>query len=346
MLWQETKDDTKLREEALTGLKRYQQARRPISPPRREIARVGRVTLLAPEGLSTLPSPHSPTRIILIPSLINPPDVLDISEARSLLRHLSRSGHDTALVDWGEPDAKEQDFGLADHVERLLIPLIEQCDVPVILLGYCLGGTLAIAAAALLTASGRPPVAVATIAAPWHFSAYDDNFRTSTMQIWENARATCEILRLVPMEVLQTGFWSLDPARTIAKYAAFARMEEGTAPFNAFITLEDWANAGAPLSFGAGRDIMELCYQTDAPGQGCWNIRGVSIDPTALNIPTLAVASTTDRIVPAAAAPPARERINLNLGHVGMMVGSRAEDRLFQPLDAWIKHVLMDGAPS
>lgn len=274
--------------------------------------------------------------MILVPSLINPPNVLDLTERRSLLRFLLHQGHDTCLLDWGTPTQADGPSDLADHIETLLLPLLERFDRPPLLVGYCLGGTLAIGAAARLAALGRPVAGVATIAAPWDFARYEKSFREKLAATWDQSKAACETLGLVPMEVFQTGFWSLDPRRTIAKYAAFGEMEEGTPAYHGFIALEDWANEGAPLTFAAGRDLAERCYATNITGSGQWTIQGTPVDPLALGCPTLAIASTSDRIVPAATTPPAMERIDLALGHVGMMIGSRAEESLWRGLSDWL----------
>jgi polyhydroxyalkanoate synthase len=282
-------------------------------------------------------SAHDKSPVILIPSLINPPNVMDLTERRSLLRYLLNQGHDVWLLDWGTP-APQADAGsdLADHVEMLLLPLLATFHRPPLLVGYCLGGTLAIGAAARLAALGRPLAGIASIATPWNFSHYDDSFREKLDETWTQARAGCETLGVVPMEVFQTGFWSLDPARTIAKYAGFGEIEEGTPAYHGFIALEDWANEGAPLTLAAGRDLAEGCYATNMTGSGQWTIHGTQVDPAKLDCPTLAVASTSDKIVPAATTPLADERIDLSLGHVGMMIGSRAEEHLWRGLSDWL----------
>src|SRR3546814_8726104 len=64
------------------------------------------------------------------------------------------------------------------------------------------------------------------IAAPWNFAAFPQQSREKIIGLWEKAKPVCERLGYVPMEVLQSGFWALDPARTIRKYAAFADLPE------------------------------------------------------------------------------------------------------------------------
>ena len=95
-----------------------------------------------------------------------------------------------------------------------------------------------------------------------------------------------------------------------------------------FVTLEDWANDGPPVAGAAAREMFEGLFarrSAAAPAHGASAAR--SIDPGALGIPLLNIVSTTDRIVPAATAPRAGERLDLALGHVGMVVGSRAPGR-------------------
>ena len=60
-------------------------------------------------------------------------------------------------------------------------------------------------------------------------------------------------------------------------------------------------------------------------------------DPAALACPLLNLVSTRDRIVPAGAAPQVGERLDIDAGHVGMIVGSRARALLWEPLRDWLK---------
>lgn len=270
---------------------------------------------------------------MFVPSLINPPLVLDLARGNSLLRWLARQGTRPLLVDWGAPAPGDRAQDIDAHIGHMLLPLLRSLAAPPVLVGYCLGGTLATAAAGALPVAG-----LVNIAAPWRFAGYGAA-RDTIAGLWDEAHAACERLGLVPMEVLQAGFWQLDPQRTVAKFERFARLRPGSAEASAFVALEDWANAGAPLPYAAGRQMFDDFFTADLPGSGRWRIEGRAIDPAALSAPALSFVSTTDRIVPAASAARFGTVRELAMGHVGMIVGGRARAALWEPLADWLRAI-------
>jgi polyhydroxyalkanoate synthase len=309
--------------QALAGLRAYQEAPRdPPMEPMPAFAELMGVTLRDYGG-------DGPP-VLFVPSLINPPNVLDLGE-RSLLRWLAARGHRVLLLDWGDQVSMRTGLSVADHVTGILLPLMAGVAPRPALVGYCLGGTMALATAAL-----APVRSLATIAAPWHFSGYGAGARAQLARLWMNSRPAVAALEALPMEVLQSAFWSLDPHRTVAKFEAFATMPPEGAKARSFVQLEDWANDGPPIGAAAARELFEDFLAEDVPGAGAWKLGGRIVDPLALPCPTFHILSTVDRIVPAASAPMGGERLELALGHVGMVVGSRARELLWEPLDAWL----------
>ncbi|HEX8641190.1 MAG TPA: alpha/beta fold hydrolase [Allosphingosinicella sp.] len=307
---------------ALEGLGKYQRAERrsppPLMPP---IAERRGATLRDYGG-------EGPT-VLFVPSLINPPTILDLSEERSLLRWLTGRGRRVLLLDWGWPGDDRKSLSVSGHVEKILLPILEALPEPSDLIGYCLGGTMAAAAAQL----GKVR-SLALLATPWRFAGFSPGARAQLATLWRDARPVTKALGLLPMEVLQSAFWHLDPARTVAKYEAFATMKGEQAC--SFVALEDWANDGPPLTRAAARELFEDFFAADLPGSGAWRVAGEVIDPKTLPVPVLDIVSTTDRIVPHHSAMRADERLELDLGHVGMVVGSRAKQALWEPLADWL----------
>ena len=324
LLRSETAASSERRTAALAGLKAYQDAPRsahPAFPP--EVARVGRACLRDYGG-------DGPP-VVFVPSLVNPPFVLDLAPHNSLLRWMALQGVRPLLLDWGTPDEHERDLDIGGHVDALLLPLLDAIDARTALVGYCLGGTMAIAAASLRDVAG-----LALIATPWHFSGFLDGARADIAALWASAAPLCQELGYLPVEVLQSAFWRLDPARTIGKFERFATLDPSSEEARTFVALEDWANGGAPLTFAAGRQALADFFADDTPGRGTWRVAGKAIDPARLRCPIVDIISLNDRIVPAATASRQANTLSLNAGHVGMVVGRRARSQLWEPLRDWL----------
>jgi len=299
--------DPELARAALAGLKAYEGAERdPPPPPKPEFARV-RGACLRDHGGDGIP-------VVLVPSLINPPHILDLDPATSLAAAITRMGRRALLLDWGAADQRKE-LDVAGHIVDLLQPLLRSISQPAALVGYCLGGTMALAAATLAECER-----VATLAAPWHFSRYPDESRAALTDMWRNAGNAIRALGALPMEVLQAAFWSLDPERTVRKFAAFGRLDPDSAEARRFVTLEDWANEGEALPYPAARELIEDLFGADLPGTSRWTIGGRPITDR-IAVPALHILAGTDRIAPAATAP-SGERVEISSGHVGMIVGS------------------------
>ena len=182
----------------------------------------------------------------------------------SLTAAIARMGRRALLLDWGRADERAG-LSVSGHVEQLLLPLLRSISEPVALIGYCLGGTMAIAAANQIEIER-----VATIAAPWNFASYRQNSRQALDDMWRHAQAAARQLGALPMEVLQAAFWSLDPQRTVRKFAEFGRLDPASPEARRFVDLEEWANQGEPLPYPAAKELIEDLFGADLPGSGRW----------------------------------------------------------------------------
>src|SRR5437763_7697031 len=123
--------DPELARAALAGLRAYESAeRRPRPAPMREVARAGGACLRDHGG-------EGPPAV-LIPSLINPPRILDLDAQVSLAGAVAAMGRRSLLLDWGSAEARSA-LTVAGHVEELLLPLLRSVGEPCALIGYCLG---------------------------------------------------------------------------------------------------------------------------------------------------------------------------------------------------------------
>ncbi len=313
--------------------------RRTLAPPAVPW-REGTTRLLdyPPEGPAAGPA------LLIVPSLINRYYVLDLMAEASLARWLASAGHRVLIVDWDAPGAAERDFGIDDYVAgrlaRLLDAALRHLARPPVLAGYCLGGTLATALACRRAAeiSG-----LALLAAPWDFHAGraggDTLFTTMAGAVPSLLAAFGEL----PVDVLQALFAALDPDLAGRKFRRFAALDPASPQVQRFVALEDWLNDGVPVAAPTARACLADWYGANLPARGAWRVAGEPVDPAALDLPVFVAVPAHDRIVPpasAAAILPALPRAHVvrpRAGHIGMMVGGRAEAGLWSPLRAWLE---------
>lgn len=280
--------------------------------------------------------------VILVPSLINRAAILDLSPNRSLTRHLQSQNIDTYLVDWDAPGVTEHDFTLAGYVARLARirdHVTDQTGAKPALVGYCMGGLLALAVAAQ---APDKVAALALLATPWDFGAVADAPRRLLAASMPTLERVINVGGTLPVDVLQAMFASLDPGATVRKFRRFADIDPKSAEAHAFIALEDWLNDGVPLAGAVARACLKDWYIDNATNNGTWHVGGHLIDPAKLDIPSLAVIPSGDVIVPPASAQalanalPHCKTITAKAGHIGMVAGSGAKRALYAPLSTWL----------
>ncbi len=281
--------------------------------------------------------------VLVVPSLINRGYILDLAEDCSLMRWLAGQGLRPLLVDWDRPGAAERSFTLTDYIagrlDEALDAVLAATGARPLVVGYCMGGLLALALALRRQDDVK---GLALLATPWDFHADSGSQGALAAAALPALAPLLEALGELPVDVVQALFASLDPQLVARKFAAFGRLDPGSAKAAAFVALEDWLNDGVPLAAPVARECLGGWYAQDTPARGTWRVAGRPVDPGALDLPCLCVIPGRDRIVPPgsaralAAAIPGAESLSPALGHIGMVVSRRARKVVWGPLAAWL----------
>ena len=287
--------------------------------------------------------------VLVVPSLINRAYVLDLSAQRSLLRWLAGQGLRPFLIDWDRPGPEERNFTLTDYIagrlEAALDAVRAETGTRPTVIGYCMGGLLALA----LALRRQDDIAgLALLATPWDFHAGGraggDTQGALAAAALPGLAPLMEARGELPVDIIQGLFAGLDPQLVLRKFLAFARLDPDSPKAAAFVALEDWLNDGVPLSAPVARECLGGWYGENTPARGTWRIAGQAVDPRRLNLPSLCVIPAQDRIVPPASARALAgalagtrtETLVPRLGHIGMMVSAGAERQVWRPLANWL----------
>ncbi|MDP3415307.1 alpha/beta fold hydrolase [Falsiroseomonas sp.] len=287
---------------------------------------------------------HAPggagTPVLFVPSLVNRAQVLDLMPGRSLMRFLAGQGVRPLLLDWGWPEEAERRFGLTDYIAGRLERAMAALPGPVVLVGYCMGGLLALAAALRRPDRVR---ALGLLATPWDFHADAADAARGAAALLPGLEPAMQASGTLPVDAIQTLFAGLDPFGIPQKFRAFARLDPASDRAAQFVALEDWLNDGVPLAAPVAREVLGGWYGANTPRHLAWRVAGAAVDPAGLAMQSFVAVPARDRIVPPASAQALAARLRAPLvhqaaaGHIGMVAGSQAEAALWRPLLAWLR---------
>lgn len=290
------------------------------------------------------PSAHPP--VVLAYSLVNRPTVLDLLPDRSVVRSLLAAGLDVYLADWGEPGLRESRLDLAGHVLRLGRAVRRAADLSghetASVLGYCLGGTLGLALAAI-----EPALVdrLALLATPVVF--HDGGL----LGAWargsglDPAALACtshgNVSGVMSRELLRFQ----DPVGQWKKWTTLAERAFDGEFVRAFLAQEAWANDAVDLPGRAFADVITLLYREDRLAKGTWEIGGRPVRLEEVTAPVLNLLSSGDKIVPGDCTEPVAalvsprahvETLRVSGGHIGMTVGRRARETTHAALSRFL----------
>jgi len=287
--------------------------------------------------------------VLVVPSLINKSYILDLNEQKSLLQFLAHQGLRPYLIDWGAPGDVERRFDLTDYIagplQHALDYVHKQTSKKPMIVGYCMGGVLALALAA------RNPDkagALALLATPWDFHCPVEKGGFQPRQLLMAGapmiEQLLENLGVLPIDLIQAMFTSLDPTMTEEKFCHFASMKQPSTQAQHFIDVEDWLNDGVDLAGKVAHECLIGWYGENRTARLSWRVNDQVIKPSDVQCKSLLVIPGDDHIVPPASALALRDGLvgtdlwRLKSGHIGMIVGSNAEKNLFKPLAVWLKN--------
>ena len=335
---------TKSHAQFLSGLEAYRTHtyRRTLTTPPPLWEKDG-ISLLDYGALAQAPPPQRP--FLVIPSLVNRSYIMDLTESSSFLRFFASRGFRPLLIDWGDTGADTGDRTLDWYIGEILSEALgEATDVnngnPVPVIGYCMGGTLA---AALTVLRPEQISALVLLATPWDFHCDHNGPHPGIAAARPSLEGLISSFGLLPVDALQSMFFSLDPLLGWRKFRRFSRLKPDSAKARAFVALEDWLNDGTSLTAAVARDCLFGWYLDNKPALGDWTVAGSEIDASTIRCPALAAIPGQDKIVSPASARalietiPDGEWFSPDAGLIGMMVGGSAKKKLWEPVCEWLK---------
>jgi polyhydroxyalkanoate synthase len=289
--------------------------------------------------------PKFSTPVLLVPSLINRWYVLDLGSGRSFIEWLVAQGHDVFCIDWGTPGDEDRFLTWDDFAGRYVGRAVRIASRygrsgDVHLLGYCLGGTLAVSYVAAFPEYVRTFLALAAPIDFEHAGIMATWTRTPTFDVG----AIFEAFGNVPWPLMQASFNMLRPTLRLAKTVSLLDRAWDDEFLESFLATERWGHDNVSFPGACYVRYIEELYRRNMLMRGGFTVAGRPAELHQIKCPTLALAFGDDHIVPLASAAPLIDRVSSTDkqlvvqtgGHVGAVVSRKASERLWPVMsDFW-----------
>ncbi|MDB5108110.1 MAG: Polyhydroxyalkanoic acid synthase [Candidatus Binatus sp.] len=284
--------------------------------------------------------------IVLVMSLVSKYYILDLAPGQSFIEFLAKQGYDVYLIDWGVPRPEDSHLKLEDYVLDFMPDCIAKIredsgEPDISMIGYCMGGMLALMYAALHPKGSLKNLVCLTT--PVNFEGM------GLMRQWTDPRyfdvdKIVNALGNVPPELISASFDMLRPAAKIASQIRLWDNMWNDEFVKSYRMFDRWAADQIPFPGECFRQTTKELMWDNKLIKNQLVLGGRHVDLTQIKMSFLAVMAEHDHIVPYESAKELialigstdKRDIILKGGHVSLVAGPNAVRRLWPALDGWL----------
>jgi polyhydroxyalkanoate synthase len=289
--------------------------------------------------------------VLLVPPLAAPAVCFDLRRGCSLAEYLVRSGRRTYLVDYGAIQFADRDLGIEHWVHEVIPAAVRAVahdagDRPVRIVGWCLGGIMALLAHA--ADAGLPIQSLALVASPWDVSKVPLVAPLRPIDAMTRGWVITQLYRALggaPAPLVKRGYQLAGFDKYVMKpwtLASNLHDRDLLAQIEAVDAFMDRMHAYPGRTFG---QLYHRFLRTNDLARGRLELGGQVIDLQTATAPLLAVAGRGDGIAPVKACHhladlvPNAPAVRLETapgGHLGVLTGRAARASTWAMLDEWL----------
>jgi polyhydroxyalkanoate synthase len=249
-----------------------------------------------PQGKTVYKEP-----VLMVPAWIMKYYILDLSPGNSLVNWLVGQGHTVFMISWRNPDAGDRNLGMDDYYRLGTMAALDAVsaitpETGIHLMGYCLGGTLAIITASAMAGNGDKRLKSLTLlAAQADFTEAGELMLFITESeisflknmMWEKGylegnqmEGTFQLLHSKDL------IWS----KMVHDYMMDKR--------RGVIDLLAWNADATRMSYKMHSEYLEKLYLHNDFIEGRFAVEGKRVAPESIKLPIFAVSTEKDHVAP------------------------------------------------
>ena len=288
--------------------------------------------------------------VLLVPPLAAPARCFDLRRGASVAQHLLALGYPTYLVDYGPISFSDRQLGLEHWVDDVIPSAVEAvsedaCDLPVQVVGWCLGGIMSLLAVA---GNDLPVRSVSLVASPFDFAKVRTMAPIRRLAELTGGRLVTGLYSALggaPAPLVSMGFQLTALDKRITKPLTLLR-NIGDRDLLAHIEAVD--DYMANMLAYPGRTFAQLYhrfFRMNDLAEGRFDLGDRTIDLANVTAPVLVVAGQNDVLAPADAVVAVEglltgasdvRVVRAPGGHLGVLTGRGAKDTSWRHLDDFL----------
>jgi polyhydroxyalkanoate synthase subunit PhaC len=239
--------------------------------------------------------------VLIIPAWIMKYYILDLSPENSLVRWLVAQGHTVFMVSWKNPDAGDSGLGMNEYYRLGAMAAIDQAgkaapDAKIHLTGYCLGGTLAMIAAAAMARDGDDRLKSLTL-----FAAQGDFSEAGELMLFVTPSEVSFLKNMMKMKgYLDTkqmaGAFQMLRSYDLIWSKIISDYFEGQR--RAVLDLMVWNEDATRMPYKMHSQYLEKLFLHNDFAEGRFTVEDKPVAPENISVPVFAVGTEKDHVAP------------------------------------------------
>ena len=284
--------------------------------------------------------------VLLVMATTNKSFVFDLAPGQSMIEFLLQRGFDVYTLDWAPPTQGERHLGLEAYTQDFIPSCVKAIqgrsgEAELSIIGYCMGGVLALIYAATHANGPLKNLACITTPVDWH--------QLGLMNVWNDPSYfdvdhLVDTLGVLPVEAVTQMFEMQRPAqKTAGELRLWSQLEDPDF-VRSFRAFERWGEETLPL---AGEYVRETTRELSWGNKlytGELQVGGKAAKLANIRVPLLSIVAQHDHLAPRKATEPLlrlissddKQEILLKGGHVSLIAGLNAKRRMWPQLERWL----------
>lgn len=279
--------------------------------------------------------------VLAFAGLVSRSYCFDLAPGSSFVTRLMEAGFDTYVLDWGVPGISQSAFTLETYLVDLLPAAVqavlrESRSEAVTMVGYCMGGNMALQALAAQPTLPVRNLALMTVGIDMtHLGPMVEALQLGRV----NPREMLDETGNLPPEIVEGAFKYRKPTDDVVQFVNLVTHlwdEEYMAGYQA---MSRWIREHVPIAGATFLQLVDQWVHDNGFLHDRLRLSGRPAPLTAITVPVMAALGLRDDMIPPAAARPVTQvltgttvdLIEVPTGHVGMTAG-RTAARVTTPL--------------